>query len=104
MILTLFFSCFPAICPKETDNKDHKIPRLMKIPPDKERLFYSLLIKCVVQLEIIQTIDNVVFFPATSKKEDAENMAAAAQALSCTPGTTDVSGLGGIAVEALPLT
>ena len=71
---------------QETDNKDHKIPRLMKIPPDKERLFYSLLIKCVVQLEIIQTIDNVVFFPATSKKEDAENMAAAAQALSCTPG------------------
>ena len=58
----------------------------MKIPADKERLFYSLLIKCVVQLEIIQTIDNVVFFPATSKKEDAENMAAAAQALSCTPG------------------
>ena len=71
---------------QETDNKDHKIPRLMKIPPDKERLFYSLLIKCVVQLEIIQTIDNVVFFPATSKKEDAENMAADAQALSCTPG------------------
>ncbi|KAL0156818.1 hypothetical protein M9458_048064, partial [Cirrhinus mrigala] len=40
-------------------------------------LFAALLIKCVVQLELIQTIDNIVFFPATSKKEDAENFAAA---------------------------
>ena len=38
-------------------------------------LFNSLLIKCVVQLELIQTVDNIVFFPATSKKEDAENVA-----------------------------
>uniref|UniRef100_A0A667Z9Y1 ARF guanine nucleotide exchange factor 2 n=1 Tax=Myripristis murdjan TaxID=586833 RepID=A0A667Z9Y1_9TELE len=42
-----------------------------------EYLFAGLLIKCVVQLELIQTIDNIVFYPATSKKEDAENMAAA---------------------------
>lgn len=41
------------------------------------RLFAGLLIKCVVQLELIQTIDNIVFYPATSKREDAENMAAA---------------------------
>ncbi|XP_048832283.1 LOW QUALITY PROTEIN: brefeldin A-inhibited guanine nucleotide-exchange protein 1 [Brienomyrus brachyistius] len=41
------------------------------------KLFSSLLIKCVVQLELIQTIDNIIFFPATSKKEDAENFAAA---------------------------
>jgi len=40
-------------------------------------LFNSLLIKCVVQLELIQTIDNIVFFPTTSRKEDAENQAAA---------------------------
>lgn len=39
--------------------------------------FSSLLIKCVVQLELIQTIDNVIFFPATSKKEDAETLAMA---------------------------
>ncbi|KAK7879058.1 hypothetical protein WMY93_030811 [Mugilogobius chulae] len=38
----------------------------------EQRLFSALLIKCVVQLELIQTIDNIVFFPATSKKEDAE--------------------------------
>ncbi|XP_018593275.1 brefeldin A-inhibited guanine nucleotide-exchange protein 2 isoform X2 [Scleropages formosus] len=42
-----------------------------------QKLFSCLLIKCVVQLELIQTIDNIVFYPATSKKEDAENMAAA---------------------------
>uniref|UniRef100_A0A8C0FHM1 ADP ribosylation factor guanine nucleotide exchange factor 2 n=1 Tax=Bubo bubo TaxID=30461 RepID=A0A8C0FHM1_BUBBB len=41
------------------------------------KLFAGLLIKCVVQLELIQTIDNIVFYPATSKKEDAEHMAAA---------------------------
>ncbi|CAN8026161.1 unnamed protein product [Ixodes persulcatus] len=39
--------------------------------------FNSLKVKCVVQLELIQTIDNIVFFPATSRKEDAENLAAA---------------------------
>lgn len=43
----------------------------------EQKLFAALLIKCVVQLELIQTIDNIVFFPATSRKEDAENLAAA---------------------------
>uniref|UniRef100_A0A8C2X7W7 ARF guanine nucleotide exchange factor 1 n=1 Tax=Cyclopterus lumpus TaxID=8103 RepID=A0A8C2X7W7_CYCLU len=47
------------------------------ISKPEQRLFAALLIKCVVQLELIQTIDNIVFFPATSKKEDAENFAAA---------------------------
>ena len=42
-----------------------------------QKVFVSLLIKCVVQLELIQTIDNIVFFPATSRKEDAETLAAA---------------------------
>lgn len=41
------------------------------------KVFAALLIKCVVQLELIQTIDNVVFYPATSRKEDQENLAAA---------------------------
>jgi brefeldin A-inhibited guanine nucleotide-exchange protein len=40
-------------------------------------LFSSLLIKCVVQLELIQTIDNIIFYPATSRKEDAETLAMA---------------------------
>lgn len=40
-------------------------------------LFSCLLIKCVVQLELIQTIDNIIFFPATSRKEDAETWAMA---------------------------
>ena len=47
-----------------------------EISPDKT-MFNSILIRCVVQLELIQTIDNIVFFPTTSKKEDADNMAAA---------------------------
>ena len=52
------------------------IPSLTEITQDRT-LFNSLLIKCVVQLELVNTIDNIIFFPATSKKEDAENMAAA---------------------------
>lgn len=43
----------------------------------KAKLFSALLIKCVVQLELIQTIDNIVFYPATSRKEDQENLALA---------------------------
>uniref|UniRef100_A0A8C4SFB1 ADP-ribosylation factor guanine nucleotide-exchange factor 2 (brefeldin A-inhibited) n=1 Tax=Erpetoichthys calabaricus TaxID=27687 RepID=A0A8C4SFB1_ERPCA len=43
----------------------------------KSFLFGSLLIKCVVQLELIQSIDNIVFYPATSKEYDDEHMAAA---------------------------
>ena len=41
------------------------------------KVFSALLIKCIVQLELIQTIDNVVFYPATSRKEDQENLALA---------------------------
>jgi hypothetical protein len=49
---------------------------LLQGSPDA-RIFSALQIKCVVQLELIQTIDNIVFFPATSRKEDAENLALA---------------------------
>nr|XP_057906847.1 brefeldin A-inhibited guanine nucleotide-exchange protein 2 [Doryrhamphus excisus] len=41
------------------------------------KVFAGLLIKCVVQLELIQTIDHIVFSPSTSKKDDTDNMAAA---------------------------
>lgn len=44
--------------------------------------FEALHIKCVVQLELIQTMDNIVFFPATSRKEDAETLAQAAADMS----------------------
>ena len=33
-------------------------------------LFDSLVIKCVVQLELIQAIDNVIFYPNTTKQDD----------------------------------
>lgn len=49
-----------------------------------ESVFTGLHIKCVVQLELIQTIDNIVFFPATSKKEDAETLALATADLAVT--------------------
>uniref|UniRef100_A0A8C4RZ39 ARF guanine nucleotide exchange factor 1 n=1 Tax=Erpetoichthys calabaricus TaxID=27687 RepID=A0A8C4RZ39_ERPCA len=70
--------CQCTSCPRENavDCGNFLIlPLLVEI--QEQRLFAALLIKCVVQLELIQTIDNIVFFPATSKKEDAENLAAA---------------------------
>jgi len=41
---------------------------------DQQRLFSVLSVKCIVQLELIQSIDNIVFYPATSKREDAETL------------------------------
>ncbi|CAH0389951.1 unnamed protein product [Bemisia tabaci] len=38
-------------------------------------VFSGISIKCEVQLELIQTVDNIVFYPATSRKEDMENLA-----------------------------
>jgi hypothetical protein len=35
-------------------------------------LFQILTIKCIVQIELIQTIDNIIFYPSTSKKEDLQ--------------------------------
>ena len=46
------------------------------------KVFSYLMIKCIVQLELIQTIDNIIFYPATSRKEDMENLAAAQVMLS----------------------
>uniref|UniRef100_A0A8C2I2M1 ADP-ribosylation factor guanine nucleotide-exchange factor 1 (brefeldin A-inhibited) n=1 Tax=Cyprinus carpio TaxID=7962 RepID=A0A8C2I2M1_CYPCA len=62
----------------KTCNSGHFVfPYAISPEVQEQRLFAALLIKCVVQLELIQTIDNIVFFPATSRKEDAENFAAA---------------------------
>lgn len=38
----------------------------------EERIFPLLRIQCTVQMEVIQSVDNVVFFPATSRKEEQE--------------------------------
>lgn len=37
-------------------------------------ILHSVYIKCIVQLELIQTVDNIIFYPATSRKEDQENL------------------------------
>jgi len=58
-------------------NRSSKIPR-SRVPANIEhKAFHDMLIKCIVQLELIQTIDNIVFYPTTSKKEDANYIAAA---------------------------
>ena len=44
---------------------------------EQQKLFSVLAVKCIVQLELILSIDNIVFYPATSKREDAENLARA---------------------------
>jgi len=44
---------------------------------EQEKIFSKLCVQGIVQLELIQTIDNIVFFPSTSRKEDAENLALA---------------------------
>jgi len=44
---------------------------------EQQKLFSVLAVKCIVQLELIQSIDNIVFYPATSKREDAETLARA---------------------------
>lgn len=33
--------------------------------------------KCAIRLELIRTVDNIVFFPSTSRKEDQEYLALA---------------------------
>uniref|UniRef100_A0A6Q2XA87 SEC7 domain-containing protein n=1 Tax=Esox lucius TaxID=8010 RepID=A0A6Q2XA87_ESOLU len=66
-----------SISQKSVDIQTHTEDQQSVCKVQEQRLFSALRIKCVVQLELIQTIDNIVFFPATSRKEDAENMAAA---------------------------
>uniref|UniRef100_A0A4W3IPU8 ARF guanine nucleotide exchange factor 2 n=1 Tax=Callorhinchus milii TaxID=7868 RepID=A0A4W3IPU8_CALMI len=69
-----------SICSTERNLSEKGQSQFSQISNTKiieQKLFAALLIKCVVQLELIQTIDNIVFFPTTSKKEDAETMAAA---------------------------
>ena len=36
----------------------------------EQALFHSMIIKCVVQLELIQAIDNMVFFPNATRNDD----------------------------------
>ena len=35
----------------------------------EQALFHSMIIKCLVQLELIQAIDNMVFFPNTTRND-----------------------------------
>lgn len=69
-ILGIFKSTQPSDLLSWTPNGPmHKESKETKI------LFSSLKIKCIVQLELIQAIDNIIFFPSTSRKEDTELIA-----------------------------
>lgn len=37
----------------------------------RTRLFLRLLVNCIVQYELIQTVDNILFVPSRSRQEDA---------------------------------
>ncbi|XP_073947659.1 ADP ribosylation factor guanine nucleotide exchange factor Sec71 [Choristoneura fumiferana] len=88
IMLDIFNSTLPsALLTWKPEEEDEAPARgILKKPQaddarSNNRVFNSLLIKCVVQLELIQTIDNIVFYPATSRKEDAETLALAAAEL-----------------------
>ena len=49
----------------------------MGVQSPEQMLFASLVIKCVVQLELIQAIDNIVFYPTTSRQDDHNILQAA---------------------------
>lgn len=44
--------------------------------PENPTISY-VMVKCIVQLELIQAVENIVFFPATCRKEDLEYLAIA---------------------------
>ncbi|XP_024084043.1 brefeldin A-inhibited guanine nucleotide-exchange protein 1 isoform X3 [Cimex lectularius] len=46
-------------------------------PEEKNHQPQLYSIQNMVQLELIQTVDNIIFYPATSRKEDLENLAMA---------------------------
>ncbi|EZA54583.1 Brefeldin A-inhibited guanine nucleotide-exchange protein [Ooceraea biroi] len=79
-VLDIFESTLPSALltwKPQSPNKDNSAQSLNTEALPKAKLFSALQIKCVVQLELIQTIDNIVFYPATSRKEDQENLALA---------------------------
>lgn len=43
------------------------------LPHDHATVFREMLILCVVQLELIQTVDAILFYPSTSRKDDEQN-------------------------------
>lgn len=75
---SLRLNSFSSILSINSDEHLAKIPK-SRVPVDMEhqKSIQAMLIKCVVQLELIQTVDNIIFYPTTSRKEDANYIAAA---------------------------
>lgn len=45
-------------------------PNATKLRDENEQIFSIFKIKSIVQVELVKTVDNIVFYPSTSKKED----------------------------------
>ncbi|XP_050430571.1 brefeldin A-inhibited guanine nucleotide-exchange protein 1 isoform X2 [Adelges cooleyi] len=60
---------FDSMMPKRLQNQDQS--------SNSNKSDISLTVKCAIRLELIQTVDNIVFFPSTSRKEDQEYLALA---------------------------
>ena len=46
------------------------LPSLLSARSPEQALFQMMIIKCVVQLELIQAIDNIVFYPSVSRQDE----------------------------------
>ncbi|KAE9540029.1 hypothetical protein AGLY_005281 [Aphis glycines] len=62
-------SMFDSMMPKPLEEQDK---RSEPVKPDT-----LITSKCAIRLELIRTVDNIVFFPSTSRKEDQEYLALA---------------------------
>ena len=50
---------------------------LLAVTTADSSLFSLLVIRCVVQLELIQAIDNIVFYPTITRQDDQNILQAA---------------------------
>uniref|UniRef100_A0A915I2T7 SEC7 domain-containing protein n=1 Tax=Romanomermis culicivorax TaxID=13658 RepID=A0A915I2T7_ROMCU len=59
---------------KTTTDRIQSHLRDIELHEDQTSIFREMLILCVVQLELIQTVDAIVFYPSTSRKDDEQNL------------------------------
>ncbi|XP_050545726.1 brefeldin A-inhibited guanine nucleotide-exchange protein 2 isoform X2 [Daktulosphaira vitifoliae] len=60
---------FDSMMPKKSQSQE--------IKTELSTTDIGITVKCTIRLELIQTVDNIVFFPSTSRKEDQEYLALA---------------------------
>ncbi|EDV23139.1 uncharacterized protein TRIADDRAFT_36208 [Trichoplax adhaerens] len=83
-----------APLPSEESSTEDMIKSRSNEDIQNTKLLAALMIKCVVQLELIQAIDNIIFYPATSRKEDTYYLSIARVIIeSFDPETMKTSGM-----------